>query len=80
MERFTIRILYRNREAPEKFVGVVEGTGDTVARGFVNMEGLWRILNAPGPGAGREKAVPSRDRGQRSREELIDLFRSLREV
>jgi hypothetical protein len=79
MERYTIRILYRNRETPEKFVGVVEGTGDTVTRGFVNMEGLWRILKSPGPGPGREKAVSSRERGQRSREELIDLFRSLRE-
>lgn len=79
MERYTIRILYRNRETPEKFVGVVEGTGDTVARGFVSMEGLWRILNSPGPRSGREKAVSSKERGQRSREEMIDLFRSLRE-
>ena len=79
MERYTIRILYRNRETPEKFVGVVEGTGDTVTRGFVSMEGLWRILNSPGPGSSREKPVSSKERGQRSREELIDLFRSLRE-
>ncbi len=79
MERYTIRILYRNRETPEKFVGVVEGTGDTVTRGFVSMEGLWRILNSPGPGSGREKAASSREGEHRSREELIDLFRSLRE-
>jgi hypothetical protein len=79
MERYTIRILYRNRETPEKFVGVVEGTGDTVTRGFVSREGLWRILNPSVPESGREKAVPSRERGQRSREELIDLFESLRE-
>ena len=79
MERYSIRILYRNRETPEKFVGVVEGTGDTVTRGFVSMEGLWRILNSPGSGSGRGKAVPSREREYRSRGELIDLFRSLRE-
>jgi len=79
MERYTIRILYRNRETPEKFVGVVEGMGDTVTRGFVNMQGLWRILNSPGSGSGREKVVSSREGEHRSREELIDLFRSLRE-
>ena len=79
MDRHTIRILYRNGETPEKFVGVVEGTGDTVTRGFVSMEGLWRILNSPGPGSGREKAVSSREREYRSRGELIDLIQSLRE-
>jgi hypothetical protein len=79
MERYTIRILYRNRKTPEKFVGVVEGTGDTVTRGFVNMEGLWRILNSPASGSGGEKAVSSRERGRRSRGELIDLFWSLHE-
>jgi hypothetical protein len=79
MERYTIRILYRNRETPEKFVGVVEGTGDTVTRGFVSMEGLWRILNSHGPGSSGEEAVSSGEKEHRSREELIELFWSLRE-
>jgi len=79
MERYTIRILYRNKETPEKFVGVVEGAGDTVTRGFVSMEGLWRILNSPGQGSGREKADSPMEREHRSREELIEMFWSLRE-
>lgn len=79
MERYTIRILYRNKESPEKLVGIVEGTGGTVTRGFVSMEGLWRILNSPGSGSGREKAGSSGEVGHSSRGELIDLFRSLRD-
>jgi hypothetical protein len=77
MERYTIRILYRNRENPRKIVGVVEEEGGSATRGFVRMEGLWRILESPDPESGRGEAVSSGERGYRS--QLIDLFRSLRE-
>jgi len=79
MERYTIRILYRNRNNPEKLVGVVEGTGDTITRGFVSMSGLWKILNATVPGQVKKKDVSPGAEGHRSREELTELFWSLRE-
>ena len=40
MERFSIRILYRDGNDPGKFVGVVERQGEEAKRGFVNMEEL----------------------------------------
>ena len=79
MESYRIRILYRNRDNPEKFIGVVEGTQDRSTRGFVSMRGLWRILNPPRPGWATEKADAPEADGRRSREELLDLFWSLRE-
>ena len=79
MESYTIRILYRNRDNPEKFVGVVEGTQDTSTRGFVSMRGLWRILNTPRPGWDMEKVDSPEADGRRSRKELLDLFWSIRE-
>ena len=79
MESYTIRILYRSRDNPEKFVGVVEGTGDTIARGFVSMKGLWRILNTPRPGRNREKAAFPEAEDRRTSEEMLDMFWSLRE-
>lgn len=79
MESYTIRILYRNGDNPEKFIGVVEGTKDTATRGFVGMRGLWRILNTPRPGRDTEHADSPEADGRRSREELLDLFWSLRE-
>lgn len=50
MERYTIRILYRDRENPGRFVGLVESDGDEGGRGFVNKEGLWKILGSPDRG------------------------------
>lgn len=79
METYMIRILYRNRDNPEKFIGVVEGTKDTPTRGFVSMQGLWKILNTPRPGWDTEKADSPEVDGRRSREEMLDLFWSLRE-
>lgn len=79
MESYTIRILYRNRDNPEKFVGVVEGTQGTIARGFVSMKGLWRILNAPREGRDRENAVSPDAEGRCTREEVLDAFWSIRE-
>jgi hypothetical protein len=79
MERYTIRILYRDRNNPRKFVGVVEEPGATVKRGFVSMDGLWRILKTPTPGSGREKAASFGEERDSFREDLLDLFRSLRE-
>ncbi len=79
MERFSIRILYRDRDNPGKFVGVVERNGDEAKRGFVSMEGLWRILNSLDRGPDRGSKISSGMGGRRSRDELIDLFRSLRE-
>ena len=35
MERYKIRILYRDRENPGNVAGTVEGNGDGVQRGFV---------------------------------------------
>lgn len=79
MERFSIRILYRDRDNPGKFVGVVERNGEGAKRGFVSMEGLWRILNSPDRGPDRGNESASGEGRRRSREELIDMFRSLRE-
>lgn len=79
MESYMIRILYRNGDNPEKFVGVVEGTQGTIARGFVSMKGLWRILNASREDREREKDVSPEMEGTRTREELLDMFWSLRE-
>ncbi len=79
MESYMIRILYRNRDNPEKFVGVVKGTEDTITRGFVSMKGLWRILNAPSPGQDTERGTSPEAEGRRTREELLDMFWSLRE-
>lgn len=79
MERFSIRILYRDMRNPGKLVGVLERNGEEAKRGFVSMEGLWRILNSPDRGSGGGKEISSGEGGRRSREELIDLFRSLRE-
>lgn len=79
MERYSIRILYRDRNNPGKFVGVVERHGEDSKQGFVSMEGLWKILDSFEPDSDRGKVVPLERGGRRSREELIDLFRSLRE-
>jgi hypothetical protein len=44
------------------------------------MEGLWRIFNSPpGSGSSGERVDSSREGEHRSREELIELFWSLRE-
>lgn len=79
MEKYTIRILYRDRNNPEKFVGVVEGVEDKITHGFVSMKGLWRILNSPVSSQGKGKIVSTDKEEPRSREELIDLFCGLRE-
>lgn len=44
MERYTVRILYRDTEIPGKFVGVVEADGVAGKRGFVGLSGLMNIL------------------------------------
>ncbi len=44
MERYTIRILYRDAGKTGKFVGVVEADGIAGKRGFVNKRGLLHIL------------------------------------
>jgi hypothetical protein len=79
MERYIIRILYRDSNNPGKLVGMVEEPGATVKRGFVSMDGLWRILKTPNPESGRKKAASSGEEWDSSREDLLDLFRSLRE-
>lgn len=79
MERYIIRILYRDTNNPGKLVGVVEEPGDTVKRGFVSMDGLWRILKTPNAVSGRRKAASYGEGRGSSREDLLDLFRSLRE-
>lgn len=79
MERFSIRILYRDGNDPGKFVGVVERQGEEAKRGFVNMEELWNILNSCKPEPDRGKVVFLEDKRRRPREELIDLFRALHE-
>lgn len=79
MERYSIRIVYRNRENPAKLVGLVEGEGIAERRGFVGMEGLWRILSTTDSGTDRERGgIP--EEGSRSRAgTLADLFSVLRE-
>ena len=79
MERFSIRILYRDRNNPGKFVGVLERHGEEAKRGFVSMEELWKILDSYEPEPDRGKVVSLEGEGRRPREELIDLFRRLRE-
>jgi len=37
MERYTVRILYRDRENPGKLVGLVEAIGDPVRRGVLTV-------------------------------------------
>jgi hypothetical protein len=79
MERYIIHILYRDRNNPGKLLGVVEEPGDKVKRGFVSMDGLWRILRTPVSGPGRRQDASFGEGRDGSREELLDLFRRLRE-
>ena len=77
MERYTIRILYRDRENPEKIVGVVEGDGGGGRRGFVGKEGLWRILRFPdrevSPGQNISPR-PGEDRGSGYVKEIFQIM------
>lgn len=79
MGRFSIRILYRDRNNPGKFVGVVERQGEEAKRGFVSMEELWKILDSFEPEPDRGNVVSLESKRRRPREELIDLFRRLQE-
>lgn len=76
-EQYTIRILYRSEENPSKLVGLVERGGAAERRGFVGMEGLWRIL-ACDRGADQRLDGPSRRSGRRH-EMVADLFPDLGE-
>jgi hypothetical protein len=79
MAKFSIRILYRDRNNPGKFVGVLEKQGEETKRGFVSMEELWKILDSYEPESDRGNVVFLESKRRRPREELIDLFRKLRE-
>jgi hypothetical protein len=79
MERYTIRILYRNRENPAKLVGLLEEEGIAEKRGFVSMEGLWRILNTMDSGKGRGRSGSPRESGRTCAENMVDLVSLLRE-
>lgn len=56
MERYTIRILYRDTENPGKIVGVVEADGAAGKKGFVDVYGLLQIMNEMVGVTGREKS------------------------
>ena len=79
MGRFSIRILYRDRHNPGKFVGILEKQGEEAKRGFVSMEELWKILDSYELELDPGKVVSLEGKRRRPREELVDLFRKLRE-
>jgi len=57
----------------------LERHGEETKRGFVSMEELWKILDSHEPESDRGKVVSLEGERRRPREELIDLFRRLRE-
>lgn len=76
-EQYTIRILYRSEENPSKLVGLVERRGAEERRGFVGMEGLWRIVACI---RGTERRMDGSSRGSRHcRQTVAELFPELGE-
>jgi len=60
MERYTIRILYRDRENPGRFVGVMETGGIPGKKGFIGLSVLWKVLlHAIDARAGSEPESPA---------------------
>ena len=78
MERYTIRILYRDRENPGRFVGVLERDRIPGKRGFVGLSGLWKVLlHAIDDRAGSEPESPAGNpaTGEGRMEEIFRLLR-----
>lgn len=76
---YTVRILYRDREAPGTLMGVVEEAGVAGQRGFVGKTELWRILDSSGRvsgGGGRRPSVRGADSPPNA---VLELIRRLRE-
>lgn len=76
---FTVRILYRDKESPGRFMGVVEQEAVVGQRGFVNKAELWRILDSAGRAPGSRGKRSSACGAGHPPSAVLDLIRHLRE-
>lgn len=46
MENYIVRIYRREKDGPQKFMGIVETVGEEGKKAFTHADELWEILNS----------------------------------